>query len=112
MLVKNYNSSFAVARITVNKQEGKLTAPNKSYKASAKTKTLTATFKSIAGNPAVGKKVTFTVNGKTYTAKTNENGVASVNVSLDKKGTYNFTAKVAADNVYASINKTATLKIT
>ena len=109
---ENHYASFAVAKITVKRQEGKLSVPNKSYKASAKTKTLTATFKSAEGNPAVGRKVTFTVNGKTYTAYTNDNGVASVNVSLDKKGTYNFTAKVAADNTYAAIQKTGTLKLT
>ena len=106
-----YNGSFAVAKITVKKQTGSLTVPSKTYKASAKTKTLTATFKSASGNVVAGKKVTFNVDGKTYTATTNDKGVASVNVSLSTKKTYSFTAKFAGDNTYAAITKTAKLTI-
>ena len=106
-----YNGSFIVAKITVNKQKGTLTVPAKTYKASAATKTLTATFKSAKGGLVAGKKVTFTVNGKTYTATTNDKGVATVKVSLNKKGTYSFTAKFAGDNQYAAISKTAKLTI-
>ena len=106
-----YNGSFAVAKITVKKQTPTLTVPNKSYKASAKTKTLTATFKSASGKVVANKKVSFTVNGKTYTATTNDKGVASVNVSLSTKKTYSFTAKFAGDNTYAAITKTAKVTI-
>ena len=107
----SYNSSFAVAKITVKKQTPTLTVPNKSYKASAKTKTLTATFKSAKGTLIAGKKVTFTVNGKTYTATTDAKGVASVNVSLSAKKTYSFTAKFAGDNTYAAVTKTGKVTI-
>ena len=106
-----YNASFAVAKIEVYTQNGTLTVPNKSYKASAKTKTLTATFKSASGKPVAGKTIKFTVNGKTYSAKTNANGVASVNVSLNKKGTYSFTAKFTSDSMYSTMTKTAKLTI-
>ena len=109
---ENYNASFGVARIVVETQTPKLTVPNKSYKASAKTKTLTATFKSAAGNLVKNRKVSFTVNGKTYSAKTDAKGVAKVNVSLTKKGTYTVTAKFAGDRTYSAITKKATLKIT
>ena len=51
-----YNGSFAVAKITVKKQTPTLTVPNKSYKASAKTKALTATFKSASGKVVANKK--------------------------------------------------------
>ena len=108
---ENYNGSFVVAKIVVKKQKGSLTVPNKSYSASAKTKTLTATFKSASGKVVKGKKVTFTVNGKTYSATTDAKGVAKVNVSLNKKGTYSFTAKFAGNNMYAAISKTAKLTI-
>ena len=107
----NYNASFVVAKIKVNPQKPTLTVPNKSYKASAKTKALTATFKSVKGKLIAKKKVTFTVNGKTYTAKTNAKGVATVKVSLNKKGTYNFTAKFAGDSTYAAVTKKAKLTI-
>jgi hypothetical protein len=106
-----YNGSFIIAKIVVNKQKGSLTVPNKSYKASASSKTLTATFKSASGKVVANKKITFTVNGKSYSATTNAKGVATVKVSLNKKGTYNFTAKFAGDNTYAAISKTAKLTI-
>ena len=106
-----YNASFVVAKINVAPQKGSLTVPNKSYSASAKTKTLTATFKSASGKPVAGKTIKFTVNGKTYSAKTNDKGVASVNVSLSKKGTYSFTAKFATNGMYATMTKTAKLTI-
>ena len=107
-----YNGSFVVAKIVVSKQKGSLTVPNKSYKASATTKSLTATFKSASGKVVKGKKITFTVNGKSYSATTNAKGVATVKVSLNTKGTYSFTAKFAGNNMYAAITKTAKLKIT
>ena len=105
-----YNASFVVAKINVVAQKGTLTVPNKSYKASA-TKTLTATFKSASGKLVKGKKVTFTVNGKTYSATTNAKGLATVKVSLNKKGTYSFTAKFAGDRTYAAITKKAKLTV-
>ena len=104
-----YTASYVLAKVTVNKQKASLTVPNKSYKATAKTKSLTATFKSANGKVVKGKKVTFTVNGKTYSATTNAKGVATVKVSLTKKGTYGVTAKFAGDGTYSAITKTAKL---
>ena len=106
-----YNGSFVVAKIVVSKQKGSLTVPNKSYSASASSKKLTATFKSASGKVVSGKKITFTVNGKSYSATTDSNGVATVKVSLNAKGTYSFTAKFAGNNMYAAISKTAKLTI-
>ncbi|WP_458454812.1 Ig-like domain-containing protein [Methanobrevibacter sp.] len=107
----DYNGSFVVAKIVVKKQKGSLTVPNKSYKASAKTKKLTATFKAASGKVVANKKITFTVNGKKYSAITNAKGVATVKVSLNKKGTYKFTAKFAGNSMYAAITKKGKLTI-
>lgn len=105
----NYTGAFGVALITVQVQTPKLTAASKTYKASAKTKKISATFLTSKGNAIAGKKITFTVNGKTYSAKTNSKGVATVSVSLSKKGTYSFTAKYAGDSTYKAISKSAKL---
>jgi hypothetical protein len=51
-----YSSSFNIAKVTVNKQTPKLTTKNAKYKAKAKTKKLTATFKSSSGKAIKGKK--------------------------------------------------------
>ena len=104
---EDYNASFNVAKITVEKQTAKLTAKAASYKASAKTKSISATFLTANGNAISGKKISFTVNGKTYSAKTNSKGVATVKVSISKKGTYSFTAKYAGDDTYAAITSAA-----
>ncbi len=90
-----YQAAFEVAKITVKAQTPKLTSASKTFKASAKTKSLSATFVSARGTPISGQKVSFTVNGKTYTGKTNSKGVATVNISLNKKGTYACTVKFA-----------------
>ena len=106
-----YAGAFDVALINVTAQTPKLSTSNKSYKSTAKTKTLTATLKSAKGNPVSGKQITFTVNGKKYTAKTNSKGIATVKVSLSKKGTYSFTATFAGDNTYKKVSKTGKLTI-
>ncbi|ADC47501.1 adhesin-like protein [Methanobrevibacter ruminantium M1] len=106
-----YAAAFDVAAINVTIQTPKLTTSSKTYKASAKTKKLTATFKSYKGTPIPSKKITFTINGKKYTAKTNKKGVATVKVSLSKKGTYKFTASFAGDRTYKKVTKSAKLTI-
>ncbi len=105
----NYNGSFVVAKINVAKQSPKLTTANKSYKASAKIKTLTATLKTAKGNPIKNKKITFTLNGKNYVGITNSKGIVSVKVSLSKKGTYSFSVKYYGDNTFNSVTKKAKL---
>ena len=107
----SYVGQFKVAEVTVVKQKAKLTAGKKTYKAKAKTKKLAATFKSAKGKAIKGKKITFKVKGKTYTAKTNAKGVASVKVKITKKGKYTFTAKFAGDSTYKAISKSNKLII-
>ena len=70
-----------------------------------KAKTVKITLKS--GNKVIsGKKVSLKVNGKTFSAKTNSKGVASIEVKVTKKGTFKYTVKFAGDNVYNSASKT------
>ncbi|MBR5503506.1 MAG: Ig-like domain-containing protein [Methanobrevibacter sp.] len=106
-----YTGDFQVALIEVSPHIPKLTAPAKTYKASAKTKALTATFKSANGNAISGKKISFTVNGKTYTGTTNSKGVATVKISLNKKGTYQATAKYEGDGMYKATSTKFNVKI-
>ena len=108
---EDYYASFAVARISVIPKVMSLTVPNKSYKASAKTKTLTATLKDNHGNLVKGKKISFVLNGKTYVGTTNSKGIATVKVSLSSKKTYSFTVKFAGNTYYGAVTKTAKLLI-
>ena len=93
------SSDMVANTITINKKVSSLAIKNVSYKVTA-TKKLTATFKDQNKKLIKNKKVTFTVNGKTYTATTNSKGVATVKITLNKKGTYTYSAKFAGDKTY------------
>ena len=108
--IKFIGSSMVANTITIYKKESVLTVKNVAYKVSA-TKKLSATFKDDKGKLIKNKKVTFTVNGKSYTATTNSKGVATVKVSLNKKGKYTYKAKFAGDGTYKAVTKSATLTI-
>lgn len=123
-------SSMVANNITILKKDSSLTVKNLSYKVTA-TKKLSVTFKSpvyeikvkIINNTFIispeiksyklikNKKVTFTVNGKTYAATTNSKGVATVKITLNKKGTYKYTAKFEGDSLYNAVTKKAKLTI-
>ena len=109
---EDYNASYEVCVINVSRHTPKLTASAKTYKASAKTKSLTATFKTANGNAISGKSLVFIVDGKLYNAKTNSKGVATVKVSISKKGTYSCTVRSTEDGMYAATSTKFNVKIT
>ena len=106
-----YTASSKSIKVKVTKTKTKLTVPKKTYKKAAKVKKLTATLKDQTGKVIKSKKVTFTVNGKKYTAKTNKKGVATVKVKLSKKKTYKVTVKFAGDKTYVAVKKTGKVVI-
>ncbi|WP_458406573.1 Ig-like domain-containing protein [Methanobrevibacter sp.] len=106
----DYKASMKTVKVTVNKQATKATFAKKTFKVKA-TKKLTFTLKDAKGKAIKGKKITFTVNKKTYTAKTNAKGIATVKVKLTKKGKYTAVAKFAGDTTYKAISKKATITV-
>lgn len=107
---EQYLSSSLNTKIIIKKATPKLTSPNKSYKAKA-TKKLTATLKDNKGKALKSKKITFKLKGKTYSAKTNSKGVATVTVKITSKGTYNVAVRYAGDNYFNSIGKSIKLTV-
>lgn len=111
-----YSGSFVVAKIQINKKTANLKVPNKTFRASQKTKTLTISLTGVkttdsrATVPGIYKTVRVTVNGKTYTVRTNSKGQASINIKISKKGTYTVVTKFAGDGTFNS--KTVKTKIT
>jgi parallel beta-helix repeat protein len=103
-------ASFATVKVTVNKQATKAVFPAKTFKVKA-TKNLYFTLKDASNKVLAGKKVTFTINKKTYTAKTNSKGVATVKIALTKKGKFLAVAKFAGDSAYKPISKKAYITI-
>ena len=108
---KHYNGAFTTATITIDPIKTSVTSAAKTYLATASSKTLTATLKDANGNVLANKKVTFTVNGKTYTATTNAKGVATVKLALTAAKTYTVAIKFAGDNVYAASTVSAKVKL-
>ena len=98
-------------KLYVKKVPTKLIVKNRSYKKSKKIKKVTATLKTKSGKALAKKKLTFIVNGKKYTAKTNKKGVATVKVKVSKRKTYKFTVKFAGGSTYLKTSKKAKLKI-
>jgi parallel beta-helix repeat protein len=96
-------SSLDVAKITVNKRSTTLTAAKATLKVK-KVKKITVTLKS-SGKAVAGKKVTITVNKKTFTAKTNKNGKATISVKVTKKGKFTATVKFTGDSAYKAVTK-------
>ena len=106
-----YSPLSKTLKLYVKKVPTKLIVKNKSYKKSKKIKKLTATLKTKSGKALAKKKLTFIVNGKKYTAKTNKKGVATVKVKVSKRKTYKFTVKFAGGSTYLKTSKKAKLKI-
>ncbi|WP_407376374.1 Ig-like domain repeat protein [Methanobrevibacter sp.] len=115
---EDYNATMQVYLIIIEKKPVTITAPAKTYKATAKTKKYTVTLKTIKGASAdgktyfgAGKKVTMKINGKTYTAKTNAKGQATFSLKITKKGKFAATIKYAGDTTYKAASKSTKITI-
>ena len=104
---EKFIASSKTVKVYVKKQSLKLTVPNRTYRLKNKYKYLTATLKNSKGKLVANKKITLTVNGKRYTAKTNSKGMAKVKVTLSKRKTYRVTVKFAGDKSYNAVSKSA-----
>ena len=105
-----YKSTFKTVKVTVSKQATKASFAAKTFRRTA-TKPVTFTLKDASGKVLAGKKITFTVNKKTYTVKTNNKGIAKVYLKITKKGKYLAIAKFAGDATYKAISKKAYMTI-
>ena len=86
-------------------------AKDKAYKYSQATKSYAVSLKDNQGKVMFGKALTLTVNGKTFTAKTNSNGVATFKITnLNKVGTFNAVVSYAGDSTHNKVS--AKVKIT
>ena len=104
-----YVSSLETVKITVVKKATTLTAKKATLKVK-KAKKIKVTLKS-EGKALAKKQVTIKVNGKTFKAKTNAKGVATIKVKVTKKGTFKATVKFAGDGAYKAVTKKVKIKV-
>ena len=100
---KNINKASVKSTVLViTTKTSKISAPDyKEYANSGKDFTATLT---VDGIPLEGRKVDFTINGKTYSKTTNSKGVASLPIGLNP-GSYSITVSYAGEK---NINKAST----
>lgn len=79
-----------------------LTAKNISKKKSKKIK-FQAKLVNTKGKPVKGKKITFKIKGKTYTAKTNAKGIAKIYIKNLKVGKYKIITKYGKSKITNTI---------
>ena len=112
----NYTPSFACVCVDLDKKPITIKASAKTFKASA-AKKYTVTLSTIVGSSHDGKvhlspkDVSLTVNGKTYTGKTNSNGKVTFNLKITKKGKYTADISFNGDATYDSATKSVKLTI-
>ena len=113
-----YEATMSVYLITIKQKPVTISAAAKTFKASQKTKKYTVTLKTIVGDSAdgktyfgAGKKVTLTLNGKTYSGKVSASGKVTFSINLIKKGKYSATVKFAGDTTYKAASKKVTITI-
>ena len=93
------------------KEKVVLTIITKEIKLSAKNNEIVISLKTITGKPIVGVKITITINGKTYTAITDENGTAKFVIDMLQPGNYSILAQFNGTIQYEATNTTSKISI-
>ena len=89
----------------------KIIASKKTFTLEYKNKQYTITLKDNKGNVLKNTKVNMKVNGKTYTAKTNNKGIATFKITLNKKGTFTADINYNGDSKHNKAVKKAKLTV-
>ncbi|WP_407412777.1 right-handed parallel beta-helix repeat-containing protein [Methanobrevibacter sp.] len=112
----NYAKTTVTANLTVldNRVEPVITATGKTYyiQAISKGSAYIVTVKDKDGNPLPAEDIEVIYAGKTYTAITNENGIATVTLKATATGSKTATIKVIENLAVKGTSKTVTIKVT
>ena len=116
---ETHNATFVAFNFKIQKKPTAITAVAKTYKVTKKYKYLTVTLKTSKASSRdgkvylkKGKKITLTVNGKTYKGYTNANGKVTFTITnLNKKGKYTAVIKYAGSDTYESAKTKVKLKV-
>ena len=116
---ETHNATFVAFNFKIQKKPTAIKAAAKTYKVTKKYKYLTVTLKTTKASSRdgkvylkKGKKITLTVNGKTYKGYTNANGKVTFTITnLNKKGKYTAVIKYAGSETYESAKTKVKLKV-
>ena len=107
---KTYKKTSGKGKITVQKTSTKITAPTvTTFPNNAKT--YTVSLKTSAGKVLAKQKVKISINGKSYTKKTNSKGQASVSVKFSAEKSYKATVNYAGNSIYKASKATGYVKV-
>ena len=106
----DYKSSSAKAIITVKKVATKISSSNV-YMIPNMAEYYSITLRDASNHGISSAKVTIKVNKKTYTVKTDKNGVAELKLKFSKQGTYSVAVKFAGSSKYNAVSKTSKIVV-
>ena len=102
----SYLASSSPAKIVVKKTNTKIISSNVNM-IPKMAEYYSITLKDANGNVIAGQKVTFKVNGKTYTKTTNSKGIAKVQLKFTQnRKTYKISIAYKGSNKYKAVSKT------
>lgn len=113
MVYNDYNELLTSINVTVNViKKTTLAVENASYPFNDNSKSLSATLKDDNGTPLSNKTVIFKIGNETYSAATDSNGAAGINVNMTAAGTFNVNVEFEGDGNYNPSQGSAALELT
>lgn len=109
-----YKASQKTAKVTIiaTKLLPNLAADNMTYSIDAANRRYTATLKAPNGQVLQNETVTFTINGQTYSKKTNVQGHAVISISNLAEGVHSMVVRFPGNTYYKAASKTVEITIT
>ena len=105
---ENYTGNSKTGRVRVIKETPSLMLPGKytKFKATDKVKTVKIYLKDRYDKPLLpGTKVFLRINGQTYVGLIDLNGIATINLNINKAGTYNADLIYLGNTAYNPVRK-------
>ena len=99
-------------QLLIEKAIPSILASPKTFKTTAKTKQYSIELKDNLGKAIRNAQVKLTVNGKTFWANTNENGIANFKITgLNKKGSFTATVTYDGNEYYKSMSQSVKITV-
>ena len=111
---ENYTSNSKTGSIRVIKETPSLMLPGAytKFKATDPTKTIKVYLKDRYNKPLLpGTKVFVKINGKQYVGSINNEGIASININLNKVGVYDVELYYTGNTAYNAVRKNTKISI-